>query len=506
MAVTDFSTDWLVSSEDDSESSKRSSEEGQDADADDDDDDDDDDGDDVSATLSQTRKGGRSLGQNGPQFRAKRERLLQAAGIEVPLPLAEFQSQTQPESTAGVQAHPVDPMHFLRPLGTAAHRRLREAILAPPRFQDGDDEWEDIDRTLGHLLRNRTAATTVAEAKLVGMARRTYARRVQEIAAIAHFGSRLFVSSLLSKLLLEVHSGKWQINACVCQASYDETPLPMRGWPPLEKRLGVDTDELGDDDSAAALAFEVLKERGTMKLVQTQFTLSIVAQEVGESIERQKLLTFSVPYPLEVVDRATGRTLRANLQEQTFLHYLPEIRSVAAMVQDVTTTDGAPANAACDESAYADGDEAFRFRVLCATHGLSNAQGYVFSTSGMPECLTGVISMSLVQRAGGALQMLRKAVATVLQRSVHVHVGCLPPQQGDARQRYKQTVLDLFLPATNAKFLERRSALDLMLQGDLQSDVVDVYVESEAARPDVAAWSRLLASLLLPSRIEVFPR
>ena len=41
-----------------------------------------------------------------------------------------------------------------------------------------------------------------AEAQMVRMPRQTYARRLVEVAAVAHFGARLYASSVLSKLLL----------------------------------------------------------------------------------------------------------------------------------------------------------------------------------------------------------------------------------------------------------------------------------------------------------------
>ena len=64
------------------------------------------------------------------------------------------------------------------------------------------------------------------------MIRRTFGRRICEVAAVCHFGCRALLGSVFSRVLLEVARGTFRIAAVVTSAACDETPLPMRTPPP----------------------------------------------------------------------------------------------------------------------------------------------------------------------------------------------------------------------------------------------------------------------------------
>ena len=488
MDALDFGTAWTVSDDSTSSGTDTSSDTQSHID-------------DVAMQVSQ-HGGGRSQGQYDPHTRALRDRLLQDAGIVFEVPLPVFEPPSQVGSAETDVKHHDGCLALLRPLGVKVHRLLREAILDKTR--SSEEDVTAVRRLLNHLFQRRQVGTMVVEARLVQLPRQTFTRRLMQAAAVAHFGSRLFASSLLSRLLLLVQAGQWRIRVVLTAMGYDETPLPMRSVPAHVGPRGCpDRDDiLEEGESVADMVLPCQKERGTMKLLQSEVSLSIVAQQTDTGA--QKLIFVPLPCPLAIVDRATGRTLLANQSEQCYLHLLSEIKSHSDYVGDIAMTDNAGANMACEEAAYAQGKDAFRMRSLCAAHRLSSAQGHVFAA--VPQCISGIISASLAQRPGGAALVLRKSIASVIARSLRIHIGRLPPADWDPRQQYKRAVLDQFLPADTAASLQRRSALDLMLAGDLQSDAIDLYVSSEEMVPDTAVWCDTLAELLLPSAIPVFAR
>ena len=314
----------------------------------------------------------------------------------------------------------------------------------------------------------------------------------------------MYLASFATRLLSEVSRGTTKLVAMISFITHDETPLPMRApASDATKRVNVDTmDYMRPSSHSAAVeeaGLRMVREKGTMKLVQSMAGITIL----HENVETAKLRAsyFPLPAPLGLVDRATGPALHRHLEEHLTVPCLEALQTRADVVLNVSVRDSASANKSVDEMAYAAGGDAFSLCVPCAAHGVANSQGFAFGAS--KACVSGVIACSLLQRAGGAVTTLRSCIAEVLFRNVEVIRDC-PLSENDERMRYRSALFDLCI-GRDSPSLARRANLELLLNGDLQSPKVQLHVRGRV-QVDLRRWAECTAALLLPSGIPVFPR
>ena len=104
-------------------------------------------------------------------------------------------------------------------------------------------------------------------------------------------------------------------------------------------------------------------------------------------------------------------------------------------------------------------------------------------------------------RACGATALLRSCLTRVLET---VEVIAMPAPGAEAESsQYRDALLQLCLPST-VSHCKRRSALQLLLTGDIRDSRIRYHCPG--VPPAKAVWAQSVAELLLPSRIEVFPR
>ena len=450
---------------------------------------------------------GRKTGELHPQSRSLRDRLLRGTGFFEEL--FESKAPTPPEKQS---SKPVgDKMSVFQRfqhLGNSVYNSVVDLLQAfdPDSACDGESEGDAFLRLFLHG--ERPVAPRKVESASLGMSDRTFKRRIQEAAALGHVVARLHYGSLASLLLTEIERGSIQLIAVIRTTCYDETPLPMRSCRAHQEkpRLNVDRPDVKLPSDWAQIVEEnrlacFMKDRGRMKIVQTSVHLSCIF-EVQDTKE-MRCWNMPLPCPLAVVDRATAASLAANVLEQLTVPAVEDLCKKAPFLQDISVRDNASANMGCDELLYALGGQSLFLRVPCGAHGISNAQGYAFSA--MQSAMTGIIASSLAMRPGGSTQTLRACIALVLRRSVHVHVGVQAPPPDDCRALHRKAVFDLCLRNDGAG-IRRRANLELLLNGDLQSEEVHLYLASDSMEVDVQAWSEAVAEMLLPVAIPVFPR
>ena len=458
--------------------------------------------------VSQLRRG-RKTGELHPDSRRLRDRLLRECGVWNEL-FDDNHGRKQPALQQKAQDVPVSQIlpafSRLQRFGNSVYNSVVDMVQAS-ECNPCSEAAGEAEVFLRHFFdQQRAVAPRKVESGLLGMSDRTLKRRIQEAAAVGHVISKLHCASLASLLLTEMERGTIKLHGVITTTSFDETPLPMRSCRSQEHaRLNVDRQDVTIPSNWAEIVesnqlMSLMKDQGTMKIVQSNVLITCVFEE--EETQQMRCWNMPLPCPLAVVDRATASTMAANLLEQLTIPALEHLRAKAEFWQDISVRDSAPANLGCDEILYAVGGDALRLRVPCGAHGTSNAQGYAFQA--MQTDISGMIACALAMRPGGSTQTLRASIAVVLERSVHVHVA-QPPPPDDCRALYRKALFDLCLRSDGAG-LRRRSNLEMLLNGDLQSEEVHVYMASETVELDARAWSEAVAELLLPAAIPVFPR
>ena len=392
---------------------------------------------------------------------------------------------------------------FLCSVGNDLFNRVVVAVQSVPACKSED---AGVTRVLSAFLgKPRTLRGRVAEAAWLDMDRRTLKRKVIVTASAAYVSSRMHAASIFSRLLLFLAQRKIEVISVVSTMSWDETPLPMKASSlESQKRLCVDRlDFTLPADVAGWLSQNELldkRDRGTMKIVQCHVQVTVTFLDIASQAARCWVI--ELPCPLSIVDRATGAALQSVLQEQTTLPLLPQIRAAAAVTHDLCVRDSAPANAVADELGYGRAGGALRLCVGCCAHGVSNAQGYAFWA--VKDCISGIISLSLSQKTGGAVPLLRAAVAEILFRRVRIRKARKVIESNDAQMSYRNAVFDMCIKKDPAG-IARRANLEQLLNGDLQREDIDLWVHNDAGI-DLRAWARHVAELLLPRTVSVFPR
>ena len=451
--------------------------------------------------------GGRQLGQIGPEARAVRDRFLQRLGFhnddadDAPLVCPR---PPQPEIVAKRPCS-AESVSMLRPVGNSCYNLVVSKlqaypVLGPPGQAAGAFLQHFFDDEARHI------ASRKMESTLVHMSRQTFRRRVVEAACLAHVGARMYIASIVSELLLHIARKRIRMVSLITAVAFDETPLVMKSCSSqgaLRQNVEAVDFELPKhaDVTCQDNILEFRKDRGTVKILQSHINITCLFEDLSTSTLHE--WSFPLPCPLTILDRATGPALEAALQEHLTLPGLADMGKAAEMVHNVCIRDSAPANINADEIAFAKSrGGAFRLPTACGAHGVANAQGYSFNA--VKETISGIISLSLAQKPGGSVEVLRSCVAEVLRRSAHPRAG-LHLRENLALVSYRNSVFDLCLRTDTAAGMRRRASLELLLISDLQQNDIQLATVVEQGL-DVRQWAEAVAENLLPSAIPLFPR
>ena len=166
-------------------------------------------------------------------------------------------------------------------VGQSCHNAVAEACRLPPTHGTPTDADDVIRHLMGPLPRPLLPITFEAESR--GMDPRTWKERVLVSSSAAYFGSRAWISSVLSHLWNLCGTGPnhdFEAFSTASWVSYDETPLCFRsedfanarGFPDLSR---AQQEVLGVNHGPADPAPSGKAEKQTCKVIQSDGCLSI---------------------------------------------------------------------------------------------------------------------------------------------------------------------------------------------------------------------------------------
>ena len=367
---------------------------------------------------------------------------------------------------------------FLRPqIGSAVHRLLAKCVLRNP------EELEpETSKLISHCLgpTPRTHMGVMAEAALLQMHRNRVLPGEHALAACVHYGSRLWVMSLISHLNVECVRKTIIPQAVFKYFLTDETTMPVRG-------------HLWKSGSAKE------KETNNIKIVQTEFTIAFLFQEVASLGWR--LITVPLACPLQSVDSACGETLLKCIKESIDFPGADELLHRFPHHFVGCTMDKAGSNDRAFQALKNSLPLALHLRLPCDAHIISTVCGRTYGV--VDAAITGMISFALAMCPGGASSKFRTSIAAVLKASLEVVDTVAPTESAYSRSR--DALLKLCLPGSEAG-VRRMAPLQDLVHGDIQQETVVWCKLGGASEEEVDAWAARLANNLMPSRPKIFSR
>ena len=192
---------------------------------------------------------------------------------------------------------PQFPLVLFRAIGSEDVQLLVRDLHAADVGKLRPDHQKLVTHVFGAICRPLVAH--VAEAKIVGLPRRTFLRRELLLACALHLLNRSMLHSLISSVYMR-HTwssgrpGALRLVAAIRLMMFDETPLKIRA--------PKDTKTVKGPKGAAADVFKVLA---------SQMCVSLLVQCTGpdDGDGTYHLLSAELPMPLQTVDKASGRNL-----------------------------------------------------------------------------------------------------------------------------------------------------------------------------------------------------
>ena len=123
-----------------------------------------------------------------------------------------------------------------------------------------------------------------------------------------------------------------------------------------------------------------------------------------------------------------------------------------------------------------------------------------FSTqASVAQLRLGLIGLTLATKPGGQFTRFVKALAEVIQSSIHI-VDAIPLPVTHEWSRRRDAVIRLHLPFES----QQAADLHLLLTGNLADETIDWYMPSGATQLQQREYAWELADALLPKHFEVF--
>ena len=238
-----------------------------------------------------------------------------------------------------------------------------------------------IESVLGPTPRDGLMRRT--EAKQLGFSPQTFDRRILELAAGVHFASRAWANAILRRIHADVELGISKLIGTFVYELHDETPMKLCPVKLLERCNA----ELEDATVAQhIIAHTPGEDRGgdaqptattpsVCKLFQSEATVAVLTQ-CTEPPGEYKLIELPLNTSLQLLERCTGETTLAALQEQlhiTGIKYLRDLNT-SEVDTDACTADRAGANDR-GEDGFCHLSTVPRMRLPCVIHMVSTAQG-----------------------------------------------------------------------------------------------------------------------------------
>jgi hypothetical protein len=398
---------------------------------------------------------------------------------------------------------------IIRVVGMIVLIDIASVISSLPRRSVDPELAAELDHCLGALPRG--SMTLQAEAELIATTRHHTSSMPIRLGAVVHFGSRLFVASLLSHIRFKIAKCQWRAIACFMVCGYDETPLQFRvgdfdalafqkrSFPELMGQLLPERDAAVQDHSAPP---EAKKERQTCKVLQSEQSLAMILH----SPQQGRFVAIKVPLtsPLQVADHCTGESLVQFLEEQNHIAGIDSFRKLFPVNIDSISCDRGSANiraeGALEESSAL--QSIARVPLACDAHIVSTSQGYAFKPVQLQ--VSGMLSFALAQSPGGAAGKFRSVIVRALCNNVHVYDSAPPPPDNPGIL-HREAVLDAFMPETCPAAKLRRARFRYFLNAGSLWDRSIAWFTLDPS-PDILKWAKHVSTILFPAAIPKFTR
>ena len=382
---------------------------------------------------------------------------------------------------------------FSQPVGGTGHR-LIAASLARTEVERSPAVDQLLDQIIGPSSRPALPVTHEAEKLGYGQRYRRFQEDVVVCASTVYFGSRMWVSSLLSRVIGWIENGLVLPLLTVMFGMYDMTPMKMKAY--VDAGSGrVSPDQICWDGSDALPLDTPLKELVPCKVYRSDYTLGILLKQVEE--DESFLVCIPPVCPLHNADHSTGECNKSISHESSFVPLFEQLRVVAkkfgAMNVDLRTLDRDGANSRAEREMDVELQGLVdRGKLPCMVHMVSTTQAGVLGT--IAPIVSGAISLRLAMAPPGAFGKFREVVVYVLLLSVNV-IQAEPPPTDSECSRFTAGLLDTFLE-NNVVDRERKYDLTRDLTSNWDEDEIQWHTLED--NPDLEKWAKRVASNLLP--------
>ena len=324
----------------------------------------------------------------------------------------------------------------------------RECDVA--RGQDGNSNRDSNLDSHGHnkamellFTPYRRYCSFTRDADVLGLERRAFATCVMRTASVLKAMSNKLVGFFFEEVKAKLQSTHTGV-LFVLKFRFDETPTKIRVD---DMKSTTVPDPLKNKQKLAKTTTQ------TCKLLQTELQVSVLlkTKHRGHSgCEEPLLLSTSVPTPLQVLDRTTGRNIKQALEQSV---NIPNLESMASYFQFKTlvfNADEYPANDLAQFGMQCARPGWMRLSTLCDVHKGSTCQGRVFDLTG--PSISAVINLALSMSPAGSLGKMQAALSEILRSRFELRIGS-PPCKPDATA-HKMEVLNLYFAVPDAFALE----------------------------------------------------
>jgi hypothetical protein len=334
----------------------------------------------------------------------------------------------------------------------------------------------------------RHTMTIQAETSTSNTAASSFKRFVPSIAAATAKSCTALWGGLMGQTILKVRQGSMKAHLFIKKRVYDETPLKLR------------------------VAAEGTKENSIGKIMQTQFSIGMLVEEVSSG--RLQFLEGIVPTSLQCLQQTKGADLARS--QQLIEDSVPDLENASDLFDlqlQLVTTDRYGANTTGEASMQAAHPRYVKLHTPCDVHKASSCQTAQLNLAS--DHITGIINCGLSMREAGATALFRQHLFDIISERLII---CREEPPGGRIKQYRLDVYDVFLStnltrADDKPFYrqlrsKQRAVLSFFLNGDLEKhDVVDFYTTTQITRGEVLCLMKQhLVPALLPHGISIFPR
>jgi hypothetical protein len=217
---------------------------------------------------------------------------------------------------------------MVRPLGVTAMRLLHQAVIRE-RTDLSSDDATMMHAMLGERPR-LSCMSQNAEARLLGIREASLNPRVCRLAAICHYSSKLWLSSMMSNVTAKILARDVEAIAFVAFRSYDSTQFILKA---KTMSRGPSSPEF-----AHALPFtkaDTERQQNTKcKVLQTDMSIGMLVKHTGTG--RFAFIRSPMCCPLQVMDREVAESLNFLVRESRFCFCFETCW--AFLIQDSATT------------------------------------------------------------------------------------------------------------------------------------------------------------------------